>query len=49
MLTEQEACDAMDNSTGFAVLLKNRTCPAAGYPIRCPSGAYKNSACAWYE
>lgn len=45
----QTGCDARDNSTGFAVYFNGKTCPEAGYPLRCASGAYKNSTCQWYE
>ena len=45
----QTGCDARETATAFTVYFSGKTCPEAGYPLRCASGAYKNSACQWYE
>jgi hypothetical protein len=45
----QSGCDARETATTLAVYFSGKTCPESGYPLRCASGAYKNSACAWYE
>lgn len=40
------ACNARASTV---VWFKGFGCPESGYPLRCNSGAYKNSACQWYE